>query len=179
MAYKRNPQMQVQNSLNRARGKKFEQAIDNSLLIYQQQGFASIEKTPEPMRVLENLGMGKFLAIFTKKAQPDYEGTVKGGRSVKFEAKYTSTDRMTQSVVRGHQTEHLEIHHKLGAHCFVVIGFSSGNVYRLPWEVWRDMKIHFGRKYVKEDDLQKYRVAVGTTGNLLLLGKTGRSNNNE
>lgn len=32
------------------------------------------------------------------------------------------------------------------------------NFYRVPWEVWRDMKQIYGRKHMKLEDLESYRV---------------------
>jgi recombination protein U len=52
----------------------------------------------------------------------------------------------------------------------VIAGFATGNVYRIPWEVWQDMKQRFGRKYVREADLEIYRVEQ-KDGRLQLLKK--------
>ena len=30
--------------------------------------------------------------------------------------------------------------------------------YRIPWEVFRDMKDHYGRKYIKPEDIEEYEV---------------------
>ncbi len=153
----------------KAIGKRFEERLDRTFAYYDERGYAIIEKTPEPMRPTKSLGNGKFIAYFEKKAQPDYKGTLKGGRALVFEAKFTSTDRMEQNRVLPGQQAYMEKHSKLGARCYVVIGFSSGEVYRLPWEAWRDMKEIFGRKYVTEDDVQKFRVATAWNGTLLIL----------
>ena len=53
--------------------------------------------------------------------------------------------------------------------CFVVAGFGSGDVFRVPWDVWRDMKTHFGHKYVTPEELEAYKVPLGRNGVLLLL----------
>lgn len=150
-------------------GKQFEDRLDKTFAYYDERGYAIVEKTPEPMRPTKSLGNGKFIAYFEKKAQPDYKGTLKGGRALVFEAKFTSTDRMEQSRVLPGQQEYMEKHCKLGARCYVVIGFISGEVYRLPWEVWRNMKEIFGRKYVTEGDVQKYRVSTAWNDTLYLL----------
>lgn len=163
----KNPLRQLQGKVSRAKGKQFENELIAACNYYREKGFADVEKTPEPMSPTKSLGAGKFIAHFEKKAQPDFKGTIKGGRSVMFEAKYTSSDRMEQSRVSADQSDYLERHHKLGARCYVIIGFDSGNVYRIPWEIWRDMKQNFGRKYVKETDIQKYR--VNRAWNLLLM----------
>lgn len=165
----KDPRRQYQGAVSKAKGKFFEDYIDKSFDHYRYKGLAIIEKTPEPMRPSKSLGNGKFIAFFEKKAQPDYKGTIKGGRSVLFEAKFTSSDRMEQSRVLPEQADRLTRHQQLGALCFVIIGFDSGATYRIPWNAWRNMKELFGRKYVTEADLKKYRVATEKNGVLLLL----------
>ena len=165
----RDPKRQQQGAISKAKGKRFEERLDMAFTYYRDRGFAVVEKTPEPMRPIKNLGSGKFIAFFEKKAQPDYKGVIKGGRTVVFEAKFTSTDRMEQSRVLQGQTEYLDQHQRLGARCFVVVGFASGEVYRIPWDTWQNMKEHFGRKYVTEADLSNYRVSAARNGALLLL----------
>ena len=158
-----------QGMRNRAQGKLFEQRIDAALVHYDYLGLASVEKTPEPMRPIKRLTEGRFVAVFEKPAQPDYKGTLKGGRAVVFEAKHTSTGQMEQSRVTADQAKRLDRHQALGALCFVVAGFGQEDVFRVPWEVWRDMKAAFGRKYVTPKDLEEYRVCLGSSGVLLLL----------
>lgn len=67
--------------------------------------------------------------MFEKPAQPDYKGTLQGGRAVVFEAKHTSTGQMEQSRVTEAQAKRMEHHQELGALCFVVAGFGSEEVY--------------------------------------------------
>lgn len=169
MTKPKDPRRQLQGKISKAKGKQFEQRLDNSFEYYQIKGFAAIEKTPEPMRPTKSLGNGKFIAFFEKKAQPDYKGTLKGGRAIMFEAKFTDTDRMEQSRVLQGQSDYMNLHSKLGARCFVVIGFGTGGVYNIPWDVWSNMKTHFGRKYVTEADLDNYRVATAWNDTLMLL----------
>lgn len=69
-----------------------------------------------------------------------------------FEAKFTAKDRMEQDRVEREQGEYLDRHERLGARCYVLAGFGSGEVYRIPWPAWRAMKELFGRKYVTEAD---------------------------
>ena len=165
----KDPKRQRQGAINKAKGKIFEARIDSSFENYRTKGFAVVEKTPEPMKPTKPIGNGKFIAFFEKKAQPDYTGTIKGGRAVRFEAKYTSADRMEQSRVLPGQAENLEQHHRLGARCYVIAGFASGEVYKIPWATWQNMKALFGRKYVTEKDIEKYRVAIARNGTLMLL----------
>ena len=165
----KDPMRQLPGAVSRAQGRRFEERLDDSFAYYADRGFAIVEKTPEPMRPTKNLGNGKFIAFFEKKAQPDYKGTIKGGRTLLFEAKFTSTDRITQDRVGREQSEYLSRYQRLGARCFVVVGFASGDVYRIPWDVWSNMKAFFGRKYVKEIDLEKFRVHIAWNGVLQLL----------
>ena len=171
MPTKKDPRRQMIGAVSKAKGKQFEDRLDKSFAYYKAHGFAIIEKTPEPMRPTKNLGNGKFEAFFEKKAQPDYKGTIKGGRTVMFEAKFTSTGKMEQSRVLQGQASYLDRHQELGARCYVIAGFSSGAVYRFPWNIWRNMKKHFGRKYVTEADTEiaAYLVPAMRDGILLLL----------
>ena len=157
---------------SRAAGGFWEELLEDSCEYYSLMHKAEITKTPEPMKPIGPKNQkGQFLACYTKQAQPDYKGTIKGGRTVMFEAKFTSTGKMEQSRVLQGQADYLEGHQKLGARCYVIAGFGSGAVYRFPWNIWRDMKKHFGRKYVTEADvgITAYLVPVTRDGVLLLL----------
>lgn len=167
----KDPRQQLQGAISKVQGQLFENRLDNSFAVYKIHGFAIIEKTPEPMHPVKNIGGGKFIAFFEKQAQPDYKGVIKGGRAVMFEAKFTRTDRIEQSRVSPGQADYLDQHQALGARCYVLAGFSSGAVYRLPWNVWRNMKKVFGRKYITEDDIEivPYQVQTARDGTLLLL----------
>lgn len=164
----KDPKRQLLGKLAKERGKQFEARLDKSFAYYAERGYAIVEKTPEPMRPTKSLGNGKFIAYYEKQAQPDYKGTIKGGRTIMFEAKYTADERMEQSRVLRQQEEYMDRHTALGARCFVLVGFHTGNVYRIPWVIWRSMKEHFGRKYVKESDLEEYLVPIAWNGTLLI-----------
>lgn len=166
----KDPERQLQGTISKAKGKHFEERLDASFEYYRDKGFAIVEKTPEPMRVIKRLENGKFIAVFEKKAQPDYKGVIKGGRTVMFEAKFTSMDRMEQSRVLQGQVEYMERYQRLGARCYIVCGFNCGEVYNVPFETWKAMKEIFGHKYVTEAELEKYRVKLSWNGTLLLLG---------
>lgn len=147
---------------SRAAGEYFERIISNSCLHYHEAGLAEIEKTPEPTRQLTKMDRyGRFTACYEKRAQPDYKGTVAGGRSVVFEAKHTDADRIKREAVTQAQEERLERHEKLGAECFVLVSFGFEAFFKVPWAVFRDMKEKYGRKYATPDDLAKYRIKYG------------------
>lgn len=168
MTATKDPKRQLLGKIAKANGKKFEERLDDSFAYYAKSGFAIVEKTPEPMCPTKSLGNGKFIAYYKKQAQPDYKGVVKGGRAVMFEAKFTTSDRMEQSRVLPQQAEYMSRHTALGARCYVLAGFNSGMVYRVPWQVWETMKEHFGRKYATEADLENYQVQTAWNGTLLL-----------
>ena len=167
----------VRGAQNRAAGKLFEQVIKTACERYRHEGRAEIEKTPEPIRQLGDMDRnGRFRACYEKRAQPDFKGTLKGGRSVVFEAKFTSAERMGQDVVLPQQAEALDRHMKLGAECFILVGFGLDDCYSVPWTVWRNMKEHFGRKYVTPKDLRERGFAVQYRGGVLrFLGREGTS----
>lgn len=74
-------------------GEHFENMITASLNWYCDKGVAFVEKTPEPMKPLRKPDrQGRFLACYTKAGQPDFKGTLTGGRAVVFEAKHFTPD---------------------------------------------------------------------------------------
>jgi recombination protein U len=101
---------------------------------------------------------GRFTAVYTKAAQVDFSGTMRGGRSVRFEAKQTDSDRFERKRLTDEQMDDLRGHEKLGALCFVILCFGFDHFYRVPWRIWDDMKATFGRQYVTEADLPEYRI---------------------
>lgn len=151
----------IRGRQNKAAGALFEQMIEAACREYRQAGIAEIEKTPEAMKPLGHQnGRGQFMACYVKKAQPDFKGTLRGGGSIVFEAKFTSTRKIQQSVLLEQQAEALERHRILGAQCFVLVSFDFQSFFKIPWEVWRDMKEIYGRKYLLLEDIPEYRVKL-------------------
>ena len=149
----------LQGKVNRAQGASFEDAINASCLYYELQGEAYIEKTPEPMKVIQAMdrGRGIFKAVFQKPAQPDYKGTMKGGQAICFEAKHTEADRIKQSAVTQEQRDALDKHQAMGSFCFVLVSLGH-KFYRVPWATWKTMKGRFGHKYMNAEDLSSFQV---------------------
>lgn len=169
--------LRYQNKVNNAQGHFFEQAIKAACALYDQRERATVDKTPEPFRVLEKSRDGIFKGRFTARAQPDFQGTLSGGRSIVFEAKYTTTERMKWDVLTQDQRDALERHYRRGAISAVCAGIGN-DFFFIPWSVWRDMKEHFGRKYVTAADLELWRVRFN--GAVLFLDYTHeRSGSNE
>lgn len=143
---------------SKAAGEHLERIIEAACQHYRLKGMAEITKTPEPMRPVKPLGQGKFIAHYEKMAQPDYKGTLAGGKAVVFEAKHTDSGRIQRGVISSEQEKQLDRHLLLGAECFVMVSFGFEQYFRIPWEVFRDMKQHYGRKYITSEDVQEYKV---------------------
>ena len=144
---------------SREAGAFFEETISSSLAWHEARGLMKADKTPEPMKPLHKPNKnGQFLACYTKKAQVDFCGTMHCGRSIRFEAKQTDTDRFTRNRLTDEQMDDLRGHEKLGALCFVLLCFGVDRFYRVPWNVWENMKAVYGRQYVKEPDIAEYRI---------------------
>lgn len=154
----------IQGKRNRADGLEFEGTIDEACEYYKGIGLAYIEKTPEPMKPIGvlNRNMGHFKAVFTKAAQPDYKGTMKGGTAVVFEAKHTETDRIKQDAVTQEQWDSLDLHEAMGALCFVLVSLGL-RYYRVPWAKWKTMKADCCHKYMNAADLEPYEVGAWPT----------------
>lgn len=150
---------QIRGAQARTAGEYFEEMIEKSLRWHEDRGILKAKKTPEPMKPIRPAGKNsQFLACYTKAAQVDFCGTMKGGRSVRFEAKQTETDRFERKRLTDEQMDDLRGHQKLGALCFVILCFGFDHFYRVPWEAWENMKEIFGRQYVTENDLKKFRI---------------------
>lgn len=159
-----NPVRRLQGARNREDGALFEQMLSVGCAYYAKLGLAKVEKTPEPVKVLSGMdAQGRFTACFEKKAQGDYTGTLAGGRSIAFEAKCTTGQRIEQRVVTDPQRDWMQGHYQMGAACFVMVGMITPFIeaYRVPWALWRDMKAHYGRKYMTAEDLKPFAVPVG------------------
>ena len=157
----KNHKAALRGARNKASGEFWEKMIGMTCKWYTDHGIAEIEKTPEPMRPISSPDRaGRFMAVFTRAAQPDYKGTLAGGKAVVFEAKFTSADRMERSVISEEQEKRLNRHEALGAECFVLITFGFQQFFKVPWNVFRDMKEKFGRKYIKPEDLPEYEITI-------------------
>jgi len=150
-----------QGKRNRALGLQFEEIITEACEHYRAMGLAYIEKTPEPMRVIGviNRKLGHFKAHYEKAAQPDFKGTMAGGRAVCFEAKHTETDRIKQDAVTEDQKNAMDLHEAMGAWCFVIVCLNN-TYYRVPWERWKTMKEDCGHKYMNAADLHPYKLGT-------------------
>ena len=149
----------LKNARSRQMGAAFENLINASCEYYKNAYKAVIEKTPEPMRTLRPLGNGRFEAVYTKQAQPDYKGTLYGGKAIVFEAKHTDTDRIKLSAVSDEQWFELQYHSSMGAECYVLVSFGLKRFYKFPWNIFMNMRTYFGHAHIKEtDNIAEYEI---------------------
>ncbi|API89415.1 hypothetical protein BKP56_09175 [Marinilactibacillus sp. 15R] len=143
-------------------GDQFENLIVRSCDYYKRTSIAYIQKTPEPMKVIAVLDMNKghFRAHYEKKAQPDFSGTLKDGRSIVFEAKHTTGTSLPFDRINKQQEIDLALHDELDAWAGVVISFSMKNFYCVPYYAWNKLKETSGKKSVNQKDLEIYKITV-------------------
>ena len=148
-------------------GKHFEDLIEKGCQWYEDNGIACIRKCPEPFSVCKKTKDGMFVGRFTgAKAQPDFQGTILGGLSFNAEAKATEKDKLLQSAVTETQAKLLDSHERAGALCYILGQIKDRN-FIIPWDIWKDMKNQFGRKYVKPEDIERYEIIWQNDGNSL------------
>ena len=152
--------LRARNAKSLSNGKSFEELIAFACGRYRDAGEACIVKTPEPFAVYSRTKEGLFMGRFTAaKAQPDFQGIVKGGKSIIFEAKFTSKDRIQQSVITETQAKILDDHEALGGLCYAAVSIEN-RYFWIPWNVLKNMKEIYGHKYVKPEEIEEYEVVA-------------------
>lgn len=165
---------QAQNRQNNALGLLFEDLVTAGCEYYREKGIAQIRKTPEDFKVLKKERgangkyNGRFKGQFLKNAQPDFQGTLQGGRSIVLETKTTEQEKISRNVLTPTQWDILLNHHKLGAECYVLAEVRSVP-YLVPWHIWRDMDRYFKRKSMRKKELDPFEVRRGANGAVLFL----------
>lgn len=150
----------LQGKINHNNGGRFEQRIDYVCRLYQNKGIAEINKANEPIKPISGkMPGGWFKAVFTKKSGADYSGVCIGGIPVFFEAKTSTTDRISFSRVEPQQAEQMQRAKNLGAVCFVLVDFAGYGIYRIPFEIWYKMKEFYGRLYIKAEEVLEFKIA--------------------
>lgn len=146
------------NKQNNAQGKIMERMIEAACAKYAMTEEAFIEKTPEDFHPQSiNKQTKKVTGYYKAKAQPDFKGTLKGGRAICFEAKMTTKNTIKQSVITKNQASCLSNHAMLGAYCGVCVLVNKTAAF-IPWGIWKNMEDHFGKKSLNESELVDYAV---------------------
>lgn len=123
------PRRQLVGRRSKVSGETFERWISNACEFYLRNGWAHIEKTPEPFHITGKDRDGTVKGYYEKKGQPDYKGILCDGTGIMFEAKHTDGDRIRQNVVTDTQWESLDIYEKFGAHCYVMVSLGLTKFY--------------------------------------------------
>ena len=150
----------VRGRASKANGEFFESMILDASHFYETKNIAVIHKTPEPMHILKpcDRKKGTFIACFAKQAQPDFKGILADSSMVLFDAKHTDAGKITRAAVTEEQESCFERYMRMGAKCFVVISLGFEHYFRVPWNVFRDMKELFGHKYMNLEELSPYEI---------------------
>ena len=150
----------LRGAQNRTKGKAFEEYIEKACQNYSDRKIARIEKTPEPFHITKSKGGGKFEGHFEKAAQPDYKGTLQGGKAICFDAKATDTDRILLSVLSEEQADALAEHALLGGIAGVLVTFSFKTFAFIPFGTFIRARSLNGHKYWNEKDCEPYKVYI-------------------
>ena len=164
---RKSAQASYRGRMNRKEGGDFEKMIESACDYYRNKGIADIEKTPEPFSITKSLGKGKFEGYFERKAQPDFKGTLKGGKSIVFDAKATSTDRIAVSVLSDEQRKHLLLHKKLGALSGVMLAYSFKHYFFIPIDKFLNAKEINGHAYWTPLEAELGGTYIRHTGTML------------
>ena len=145
---------------SRNAGLAFEQIVIGACAFYEQKHIAVIDKTPEPMKILQPYDRrnGRFVACFAKQAQPDFKGILLDGTMVLFDAKHTDSARLTRRVVTDEQSACFTRYEAMGARCFLVVSMGFRSYFRIPWRSFDGMKEAFGHCYMTEEDMEPFAV---------------------
>lgn len=156
MNNRKSAEASIKGRRNRSQGAQFEELIEHSCEIYRQNKIANIRKTPEPIRILGKRNeRGQFLACFTKKAQPDFKGTLFSGKSIVFDAKSTRSDRISVNALTDEQKADLLSHFQLGAEAGVMLCFSFKDFFYIPIADFLNAKQINGHSYWTAEDAHK------------------------
>ncbi|MEC6747348.1 Holliday junction resolvase RecU [Marinilactibacillus sp. XAAS-LB27] len=144
-------------------GEHFEKLIEITCAYYSKMNIAHIQKTPEPMKILSVIDKtkGHFRAHFEKKAQPDFTGTLKDGKSIVFEAKHTEDPSIRFDRINMIQEQDLKLHDSLGAYSFILVSFKMRSFYAIPVEDWMHLKLTSGKKSVNQNEISEFEIAYG------------------
>ena len=169
MTYNRkSAQASYRGKMNRKEGDGFEKMITDACEYYRNRGIADIEKTPEPFRVIGRTNSGsKFIGYFESKAQPDFKGTLKGGKSIVFDAKATTTEKIAVSVLSEEQKKHLVLHQKLGALSGVMVAYNFKHYFFIPIDKFLNAKEINGHAHWTPLEAELVGTYIRHTGTML------------
>ncbi|WP_405376003.1 Holliday junction resolvase RecU [Pseudobutyrivibrio sp.] len=144
------------------RGSTFEEFINKTNLVYEENGLALIQKIPTPITPIDmDSKKGHItLAYFDQKSTVDYVGAIQG-IPVCFDAKECNKDTFPLQNIHQHQIDFMEKWEKQDGIAFILIFFSERDLYYyLPFvqlKTFWDRMVDGGRKSFRIDELdEKY-----------------------
>ena len=140
------------------RGSTFEEFINKTNLVYEENGLALIQKIPTPITPIniDKETRHITLAYFDQKSTVDYIGAVQG-IPVCFDAKESANETFSLQNIHEHQYQFMEDFEAQGGIAFFLIYYTSiDELYYLPFEYlkvfWKRAK-EGGRKSFRHDEL--------------------------
>lgn len=157
-----NAEVSYKNRISSDNGRSFEEIIKKGCEYYAESGRAVISKVHEPYIVTKILQGGVFLGRFTGRAEPDFKGTIYGGKSIAFEAKSTQKTRINRIALTNEQMRWLSAQYSIGALAYVCVNIRD-KFFMIPWVIWRDMRKIYKRHYLTAEDIPQYEIQFDGT----------------
>ena len=154
------------------RGSTFEEFINKTNEVYEENGLALIQKIPTPITPIEmDSKKGHItLAYFDQKSTVDYVGAIQG-IPVCFDAKECNKDTFPLQNIHQHQIDFMGKWEKQDGLAFILIFFSERDVYYyLPYVQLKgfwDRMVEGGRKSFRIEELDE-KFFFSTKPNLLV-----------
>lgn len=155
-------------------GRYTENIVESALRYYENSGEAVVKHIPTPVRITKT--KGKYVeGIKGKGLFVDYQGTLRGGTSVVFDAKSTkSKTSFPLANIPLHQLNYMRAHGRMGAESFVIIHFTTlERFFRIDWdELWDRVElsnIPGERKSIPISEFEEKYEEIQTEGGILRL----------
>lgn len=154
------------------RGSTFEEFINTTNEIYEENGLALIQKIPTPITPIDMDSKSRHitLAYFDQKSTVDYVGAIQG-IPVCFDAKECNKDTFPLANIHPHQVDFMKKFEGQDGLAFILIFFTEHDIYYyLTYELlekfWKRM-LDGGRKSFRIEELDE-RFFFGPKQNLLV-----------
>lgn len=121
-------------------------------------GYAYFVRDYEKPRVIKVISERRCICTYPQKPL-SFSGTRKDGVSIVFDARFVRGPIIRQNLISPQRAETLQRHSELRALVFIIIGTEDGACYRVPWNVWRSMQTELGRRYLRQADIIRFKVA--------------------
>ena len=114
------------NNVPQGRGNSLETDINITNKIYAREKICFVYKKPVPIKILKVENKVIKNASFESKSTTDYNGVIKNGLYIDFEAKETRNKTLLPIAnIHNHQIEHLKNVVEIGGFAFLLIRFAS------------------------------------------------------